>query len=139
MKNILLCLCAGLLLATTLPVHAQKQSKRRSIGEWVEQIYAQREAERLKSYYKDRQTADTCEAWYSCAKWAFEEYEKDQSFKIVRAELKTNSRVYRHRVIKEKHLFVEATYAHRIVRVEFITPKGSGRTRPYRYIGKFPQ
>lgn len=137
MKKLLLGISIMLLLAG--PAAAQKNHKIDSIGSWIAKTVAQQEAARLKSYYMNRQVAGTCEAWRSCAKWAFEEYVKDQSFKIVKAELKTQRKVYRHRMTQETHLFVEATYAHRTVYLEFITPQTSGRTRPYNYIVHFPK
>lgn len=127
------------LLCLISPACAQYKPDSIPIGQWVEIIAAQKELESLKSYYATREVANTCEAWRSCAKWAFEEYTQDQSFKIVKAELKTLRRVHRHRVTKETHLFVEATYAHRIVRLEFNTPHLGERKRPYNYIAKFPQ
>lgn len=131
----------GLLLLLAGPACAQhaKNTKTDTIISWVERMAAQRDAERLKSYYTDRETATTCEAWNSCAKYAFEQYTQDQSFRIVKAQLKTVRKVHRHRVTREKHLFVEATYAHRTVRLEFTTPNASGRTRPYHYIGQLPK
>ena len=125
------------LLATA--AFSQQKPTKNSLSAWLDRIYAQQEAARLKSYYTDLQTADLCETWRSCSKWAFEEYVKDQSFKIVKAKLKTQRKVYRHRVTQETHLFVEATYTHRTVYLEFITPQASGRQQPYRYIVKFPQ
>ena len=133
-----LILLSGLLLLASL-TWAQKKQGYDSLEQWLEQIYAQKQTENLKSYYTDRSTADTCEAWYSCAKWAFEEYIKDQSFKITRAELKTKRKMYRHRVVKETHLFVEATYQNKTVYLEFMTPKASGRTAAYKRIARFPK
>ena len=118
---------------------AQQKSRYISIGRWLEDIYTQEQAKRLKSYYLDRTTAGTCEAWYSCSKWAFEEYIKDQSFKIIQAEFKTRRKVYRHRVVKEKHLFVEAVYSNKTIYLEFMTPKASGRTAAYKRIARFPK
>ncbi len=132
-----LVLLGGILLIASA-TWAQKKPIE-SLEKWVERIYAQEEAARLKSYYTDRATANTCETWYSCAKWAFEQYEQDQSFKIVKAQFKTKHKTYRHRVIKETHLFVEATYKDKTIYLEFITPKASGRTCPYRRVAKFPQ
>ena len=68
-------------------------------------------------YYATPETKDVCEAWPSCAKWAAEEYRKDSSFKIVRAKFLTQRHTYRHQVIKETFLFVEATLSQRTVRV----------------------
>ena len=127
----------GIVLLFAGPVFAQKKTD--SLGAWLDKIYAEQENKNLKSYYVDRPTANLCEAWYSCAKWAFEEYEKDQSFKIVKAALKKQRRVLRHKVITEKHLFIEATYTNRTVRLEFKTPKATARTRAYNYITKFPK
>ena len=127
------------LLCLISPVCAQQKPTRNSLENWVDKIVAQQEADKLKSYYVNREVADTCESWRSCAKWAFEEYTQDQSFKIVKAELKTLRRVHRHRVTKEMHLFVEATYKHRTVRLEFTTPHLGERKRPYNYIAKFPE
>ena len=110
-----------------------------SINRWLDKLLAVQQTEHLKSYYTDKQTADVCESWRTCSKWAFEEYAKDQSFKVTKAEIKTRRRTYRHRVAKETHLFVEATYEHRTVCLEFTTPVANGRTRPYQYIGKIPQ
>ncbi len=133
-----LILLSGLLLLASL-TWAQKKQGYNSLEQWLEQIYAQKQTENLKSYYTDRSTADTCEAWYSCAKWAFEQYTQDQSFKITRAKLKTKRKMYRHRVVKENHLFVEATYQNKTVYLEFMTPKASGRTAAYKRIARFPK
>ena len=137
MKHFLLSIVAVLFL--TCPVCAQKKPDSCSIGNWLDRMVAEQEAKTLKSYYLSREVANTCESWRSCAKWAFEEYIKDQSFKIVKAEVKTMRRVYRHRVTKETHLFIEATYPHRTVRLEFTTPYISKRKRPYNYIALFPR
>ena len=133
-----LILLSVLLLLASL-TWAKKKPNYDSIEQWLDHIYAQKETGILKSYYADRATADTCEAWYSCSKWAFEEYTKDQSFNITRANLKTKRKTYRHRVVKEKHLFVEATYQNKTVYLEFMTPKASGRTAAYRRIARFPK
>lgn len=136
MKKLILSLVALLFLVS--PVCAQQKTDTTSLGNWLDRMVAQQEAEKLKSYYTNRNVADTCESWRSCAKWAFEEYVKDQSFKITKAEIKTRRRVHRHRVTKETHLFIEATYANRTVRLEFITPHLGKRKQPYHYIAKFP-
>lgn len=136
MKHVLLSIVA--LLFFVSPVCAQFKPDTTSLESWVDKMVAQREADKLKSYYGSREVANTCESWRSCAKWAFEEYTKDQSFKIIKAEIKTRRRVHRHRVTKEMHLFVEATYKHRTVRLEFTTPHISPRKRPYNYIALFP-
>ena len=117
---------------------AGPQGDNTSLNKWLDSLFAQEQTAHLKSYYADKQTADLCESWRTCARWAFEEYAKDQSFKVAKAEIKTMRRTYLHRVTKETHLFVEATYQHRTVRLEFITPVSNGRTRPYRFIGKLP-
>ncbi len=137
MKHLILSIVALLFLIS--PVCAQQKPDSIPLGNWLDRIVAKQEAERLKSYYVNREVANTCESWRSCAKWAFEEYVQDQSFKIVKAEIKTMRRVHRHRVTKETHLFIEATYAHRIVRLEFTTPHIGERKRPYNYIAKFPR
>ena len=131
-----LILCVGIVFLFTGAALAQKKPD--SLDSWLDRIYAEQEAKNLKSYYASRTIADTCEKWRSCAKWAFEEYEKDQTFKITKAQFKTQTRTHRHRVIRESHLFIEATYEHRTVRLEFTTPRTSGRARPYNYIAKFP-
>lgn len=136
MKHVLLSIVA--LLFFVSPVCAQSKPDTTSLESWVDKMVAQQEAEKLKSYYANRDIADTCESWHSCAKWAFEEYVQDQSFKIVKAEIKTIRRIHRHRMTKETHLFIEATYAHRIVRLEFNTPHIGERKRPYNYIALFP-
>ena len=135
MKKLLLSI--SVILWLTPVATAQKNDKINSINTRLTHVVAQQEAARLQLYYNNPSTAHTCEAWRSCAKWAFEEYQKDQTFKIVKAELKTQRKVYRHRVTNETHLFVEAAYANRTVYVEFTTPQASGRTRPYRYITRF--
>lgn len=136
MKKLIL---LSVLLVMASLTWAQQKPSYDSLSQWLDRIYAQKRTESLKSYYTDRPTANTCEAWYSCAKWAFEEYIKDQSFKIIRAELKTRRNVYRHRVVKEKHLFVEAVYSNKTIYLEFMTPKASGRTAAYKRIARFPK
>lgn len=136
MKKIILCISIVLCLSGL--AYAQKQPAPDTLGAWLDRLFAEQETQRLKSYYTDRATADLCEKWNSCAKWAFEQYSQDQTFKVVKAQMKTMRQVKRHGVTKETHLFIEASYAHRTVRLEFITPKASGRTRPYNYIAKFP-
>ena len=121
------------------PVSAQQKPTSKNLSLWLERLAAEVETKNLKSYYVDSATADLCERWYSCAKWAFEEYTKDQSFKIVKATLKTQRKVYRHRVKQEKHLFVEATYVLRTVYVEFITPHVDKGQPSYRFINKLPR
>lgn len=129
----------GLFVFLAAASFAAPQEDTTAVGQWVERILTEQERANLKSYYPDKKTADLCESWRSCAKWAFEEYVNDQSFQITKAEIKTMRRIYRHRVTKETHLFVEAAYKHRTVRLEFITPVSSGRTRPYHYIAQFPK
>ncbi len=136
MKKIILCI--SVVLCFSGLAYSQKKSTSGTLNAWLDRLFAEQETQRLKSYYVDRATADLCEKWNSCAKWAFEQYSQDQSFKVVKAQLKTRRRVKRHAVTKETHLFVEASYAHRTVRLEFITPKASGRKKPYNYIAKFP-
>ena len=125
-----------ILLLTGTAVAQTKTSGVDTIGWWVERLAAQKQAENLKSYYVDQQTARVCESWNSCAKWAFEQYTKDQTFKISKAQIITQRKVYRHRVAKETHLFVEAFYKHRTVYVEFTTPNPGPRTSSYHYIVK---
>ncbi len=137
MKKLILSI--GIIVLLSAAAFAQQHPKGDSLSSWLEKIYAEQEASRLKSYYANRPTADTCEAWRSCAKWAFDEYVKDQSFKIVKAELRTMRRIHRHHVTKETHLFVEAVYANHTVYVEFTTPYLGRRTQTYRYIAKFPK
>lgn len=109
-----------------------------SISSQVDRVYAQ-QAARLKPYYVDSQTARTCESWRSCAVWAFGRHLQDSAFKIVRAEIKTQRKVYRHHVARETSLFVEATYQNRTIYVEFITPRLCERGQSYYYISTFPQ
>ena len=136
MKKIILCI--SIVLCFSGLTYAQKKSTPDTLEAWLDKLYAEQETQLLKSYYADRATANLCEKWNSCAKWAFEQYSQEQSFKVVKAQLKTMRRVKRHGVTKETHLFIEASYEHRTVRLEFITPQSSGRTRPYNYIAKFP-
>ena len=119
--------------------YAQKQPKKDTLSQWLDKLYAEKRTEPLKSYYADAATAELCEKWNSCAKWAFIEYTQDQTFKVVKAQLRTQRKVHRHHVTRETHLFIEATYAHRTVRLEFTTPTANQRKRPYNYIAKFPE
>lgn len=133
-------ICVSLFVFLAATSFATPQGDTTALNRWLDQLLApQEQPEHLKSYYSDKQTADLCESWRSCARWAFEEYTKDQSFKVAKAEMKTMRRTYRHRVVRETHLFVEAAYQHRTVRLEFTTPVSNGRTRPYNYIAKFPK
>ena len=132
-------LSVGVIILLSTAAFAQPKTTQDSISSWLDKIYAEQEAVHLKSYYASRQIADACEAWRSCAVWAFNEYVKDQTFKVTKAEVKTRRKVYRHRVTKETHLFIEATYPHRTVRLEFTTPHIGERKRPYNYIAQFPK
>lgn len=135
-----LTLCAGIILLLAGPAVAQQKASRvRTIVLQVERRVAQKQTENLKPYYPDAATAQVCELWHSCAKWAVEQYAQDPTFKVSKAQLITQHKVYRHRYAKETHLFVEAIYQNRTVRLEFTTPNISGRGKPYNYISKFPQ
>ena len=118
-------------------VYAQKKLPTDTLTAKVAQARLRQTSNTAKPYYADIQTAQTCETWNSCAKWAAKQYEQDPSFKIIKAQFVTQRTVYRHSVAKETHLFVEATTANRTVYLEFTTPTNSGRTRPYNYIVKF--
>lgn len=135
-----LTLCAGIILLLAGPAVAQqKASRARTIVLQVERLVAQKQTENLKPYYPDAITARACESWHSCAKWALEQYAKDPTFKVSKAQIITQRKVYRHRYTKETHLFVEAIYQNRTVYLEFTTPNASGRGKPYHSISKFPQ
>lgn len=123
------------------PVCAQQKNKLTDaqIDRLLAQIFVQKEdTTSLKSYYRERQTADLCEAWNSCAKWAFEQYVKDQTFTVTKAKLRTERIVYRHRVTREQRLYIQATVQDKTINVLFVSPFSSGRTRPYRPISTFP-
>jgi len=131
--------CIGIVVSLTGFSFAQKMPKAEVLASHLDRIYAQAQTKQIKPYYANRQAAEACEAWRSCARWAFEEYAKDVAFKVVKAELKTQHRIYRHCFSQKTHLFVEATYAHRTVYLEFITPSIDRHTRSYNYIVKFPK
>ena len=90
--------------------------------------------ENLKSYYTDRTTAETCEAWRSCARWAFEQYAKDQSFKITKASLKNTTRRGRHNVSKQNVLHIEAIKGTDTLYVIFFTPHYTRGRPAFRYV-----
>lgn len=137
MKKGIVCLC--LLGWMVSPLFAQvRKHDTLPLGKIVERQIAEAQKERLKSYYNDLETALLCEAWNSCAKWAFEQYVKDQTFTVTKAKLRTERIVYRHRVTKEKRLYIQATVQDRTINMLFVSPFSSGRTRPYRPISKFP-
>ena len=102
-------------------------------------LVAPEQTKNVKTYYTNQTTADICESWTSCAKWALKQYSQDKTFKIVKAELKTQRKVHRHLVTKETHLFVDAIYTGRTVRVEFITPQANRWQQSYNYVVPYPQ
>lgn len=118
---------------------AQPNPKMALLTTRLDKIYAQKITKQLKPYYANPATADACEAWHSCTVWAFNQYTKDPAFKVIKAQLKTVRKVYRHRMARETNLFVEAFYKNRTIYVEFTTPYITPRIRSYNYIGKFPQ
>lgn len=132
-------ICLGIMISWNGLSLAQQTPKAKALASHLDRIYAQATAQQVKLYYANPVAADVCEAWSSCAVWAFNQYTKDPAFQIVRAELKTQRKVYRHRIAQETHLFVEAVYNNRTVYVEFTTPHVAQRIRPYRYIPNFPQ
>ena len=119
------------------------QQKNKLTDAQIERLLApmftrERDTTSLKSYYRDYQTADLCEAWNSCAKWAFEQYVKDQTFTITKAKLRTERITYRHRVTREPRLYIQATVQDKTINMLFVSPHSSGRTQSYRPIAKFP-
>ena len=138
MKKITSCVILILLLAG--PVVAQREtSVADTIEKSIQRLVAQRQAEDVKIYYADPSTAKMCESWNSCAKWALKQYSQDKTFKVVKAELKTQREVYRHLVREETHLFVQAEGANRTVYVEFITPQANRGQQSYSYIVRSPR
>lgn len=92
----------------------------------------------LKSYYKDEQTANLCEAWRSCAKFTFEQYVSNQQFRVVKALLKNVTIRNRHSVHKEKRLYIQVTYGDKTENIVFFTPYIAVRTRIYQRVPSFP-
>ena len=127
------------LLLLAVPLYAQHATDTTRLGSWLERQVAQAQQESLKSYYNDVPTAQLCESWNSCAKWAFEQYVEDQTFKIVKAKLKTQRIVSRHRMVHESRLYVQATVQNKTINIMFTSPRISRRTSSYRYISHFPK
>ena len=133
--------CVGIFLLVSGQVTAQSKPKFNDAQ--IDRIVAKLVPERtsnpnLKSYYDDQQTADLCEAWYSCAKWAFEQYVEDQSFRVTKALVKTEHRVYGRQASQEKHLSVKDTRQNQALNVLFFTPATNSKTLSYRYIRRVP-
>ena len=121
------------------PAFARKAPIADTIEKSIQRLVTQQQTENIKIYYADQSIAKMCESWNSCAKWALKQYSNDKTFKIIKAELKTQRKVYRHLVTKETHLFVEAVYAGRTIRVEFITPQATRGQQSYIHIAPSPQ
>ena len=126
------------LLSSTLTAQTPAPKKRDSLAGVLQRRADEERKNRLKSYYDDEEVANRCEAWYSCAHWAFEQYTQDQSFKITHAKLHTAYQVNRHSAGKQTTLQVEAKQHDQIIRVIFLTPAYTRGKPSFRYVKEFP-
>lgn len=134
----ILFLCVIGLFSVEVKAQVPSAQDTTSLASRVERLAREQELRRLKSYYNDIETANLCKSWNSCSKFAFEQYEKDQQFKIIKARLKDVTVRHRHSVHKEKRLYIQAMYGEKTVNIMFLTPRISVRTETYQYISSFP-
>ena len=102
----------------------------------VERLVMQQQAQH--PYYADKQTAELCQQWPSCVKWATQQYTQEKNFKIVKARLKTQHCVYRHHTRMETYLYVQAISVDKTINLLFTSPQTSRRGKPYQLIANFP-
>ncbi len=136
--KILVTIFCMFLLSSTLTAQTPAPKKRDSLASVLQRQIDEERKSRLKSYYDDEETAQLCENWNSCAHWAFDNYCKDQSFKITHVKLHTAYRVNRHSAGKRTTLQVEAKRHDQIIRVIFLTPTYTRGKPAFRYVKKFP-